>query len=244
MGSRANWRRYFARRFSQLRAKQGLGPALAVAPLLLWNALLGEGRDRTWPDESGAAFDAEHGVETRGIISIAALDIDDPNWVHGFDYQAVEVIDLGAVLAPLEIDYPRTTFIDLGAGKGRVVMLAAALPFRRLLGVEISPELARIAIANLARFGPMEHSASEWEIVRGDAAQFEFPADPLVIFMYNPFTHPIMRSVIANLVDAQASDRRRIVVIYVRPELDQMWELAPGFREVARTARYRIYESA
>src|SRR6185503_12151373 len=42
------------------------------------------------------------------------------------------------------------TFIDFGCGKGRVVHQAARWPFRRVIGVEVSPELAEIARAGLA----------------------------------------------------------------------------------------------
>ena len=41
------------------------------------------------------------------------------------------------------------SFIDVGAGMGRAVLLAAELPFRRVVGVELNPTLARIARKNL-----------------------------------------------------------------------------------------------
>ena len=42
------------------------------------------------------------------------------------------------------------TFVDLGAGMGRAMLLAAAYPFRAVVGVELHPTLARIARRNLA----------------------------------------------------------------------------------------------
>lgn len=234
--------RWWYRRCTQLRASHGAVAAIIAVPIITWQALFGEKRDRRWPDADGRAFDAAHGVDTAGIISLAALDVAEPSWVHGFDYQPVEPIDLASVLEPFAVDYPRTTFIDLGAGKGRVVMLASALPFRQLVGVEIAPELARIAIANVGRYTQAQGSGTPWEIVRADAGDYEFPATPLVIFMYNPFTAPIMRRVIARLQAVRKRAAGRVIVIYVRPELDELWTFAPGFNEVARTDRYRVYE--
>lgn len=234
-GGRLRW---WYRRCQQLRASHGAIAAVMAVPAITWQALFGEKRDRRWPDPDGREFDAAHGVDTAGIISLAALDIVEPGWVHGFDYQPVEPMDFADVLEPFAVDYPRTTFIDLGAGKGRVVMLASALPFRRVIGVEIAPELARVAIANVSRYTQALGSATPWEIVRADAGDYEFPATPLVIFMYNPFAVPIMRRVIAQLREV----RKRVLVIYVRPELAELWAFAPGFHEVARTGRYRVYE--
>lgn len=239
-GGRLRWG---YRRWTQLRTSHGTIAAAIALPMLAWQAVFGEKRDRRWPDPDGRAFDVVHGVDTAGIISLAALDVAEPGWVHGFDYQPVELLDLAAVLEPFAIDYPRTTFIDLGAGKGRVVMLASALPFKQIIGVEIAPVLAQIAIANVSRYTEAQGSATPWEIVRADAATYRFPASPLVVFMYNPFTAPTMRQVIARLRDARKRGAARVIVIYVRPELAELWMFAPGFHEVARTGRYRVYES-
>ena len=51
--------------------------------------------------------------------------------------------------APLE----RTAFVDIGAGKGRAMLLAAEMPFRRIVGVELHPQLAAVARRNLAVWG-------------------------------------------------------------------------------------------
>ena len=210
-GRRVGRLRWWCRRCTQVRASYGAATAIMASPVVMWQAIVGEKRDRRWPDPDGRAFDAAHGVETAGIISLAALDVAEASWVHGFDYQPVEPIDFAAVLAPFAIDDPRTTFIDLGAGKGRVVMLATGLPFRQVVGV--------------------------------DAGDFRFPATPLVVFMYNPFTAPIMHRVLERLREYHDRVGLRVLVIYVRPELEAMWLDAPGFHEVARTRRYRVYES-
>ncbi len=242
-GRRVGRLRWWYRRCTQLRASYGAAAAVMAAPLVMWRAMAGENRDRRWPDPDGRAFDAAHGVETAGIISLAALDVAEASWVHGFDYQPVEPIDFAAVLAPFAIDYPRTTFIDLGAGKGRVVMLATGLPFRQVVGVEIAPELARVAVANISRYTQAQRADTPWRIVRADAGDYRFPATPLVVFMYNPFTAAIMHRVLERLREYRERVGLRVLVIYVRPELEAMWVDAPGFHEVARTRRYRVYES-
>ena len=47
----------------------------------------------------------------------------------------------------------RTAFVDIGAGKGRAMLLAAEMPFRRIVGVELHPQLAAVARRNLETWG-------------------------------------------------------------------------------------------
>lgn len=54
-----------------------------------------------------------------------------------------------ALMASLSAPVDELTFVDLGAGKGRAMLLASELPFRRIVGVEFSPELCDVARRNL-----------------------------------------------------------------------------------------------
>jgi predicted RNA methylase len=42
-----------------------------------------------------------------------------------------------------------TTFVDIGSGKGRALIIAAEYAFKRIIGVEYSPSLATICRRNL-----------------------------------------------------------------------------------------------
>jgi hypothetical protein len=44
------------------------------------------------------------------------------------------------------------TFIDLGSGKGRALLMASAYPFKRIIGVEFMPELHRVAQENIRKY--------------------------------------------------------------------------------------------
>jgi predicted RNA methylase len=174
---------------------------------------------------------------------LSRLAVRERNWVYRFDYQAVEPFDMEALLQEFRIDYPATVFIDLGAGKGRVLMLAAKLPFKQIIGVEISVELIGIAAGNLRKFCACEEQTPPVELVRVDAASYRFPTDPLVVFLYNPFTVPVMQQVIENLAGSCCRVTRRVIVVYFRPELAEMWDYAPGFSLVKSAARFRIYDN-
>jgi len=236
--------RILARELKQAASREGTIVAGCLLPQLLWRAVRYPGGQEIGElDAPGEAFDRRFDVDTCGVIRISHLAVSDRNWVYGFDYQAVEPFDMGALLEGLSIDYPASVFIDLGAGKGRVLMLASKLQFKQIIGVEISAQLAGIATRNLRIFRAREEHTPPVELVRLDAASYHFPADPLVIFLYNPFNVPVMQRVIDNLVESSLRAARRVVVIYFRPELAEMWDYAPGFSLIKSSARFRIYDN-
>ncbi|HEX3467874.1 MAG TPA: class I SAM-dependent methyltransferase, partial [Candidatus Elarobacter sp.] len=104
------------------------------------------------------------------------------------------------------------TFVDLGAGMGRVVLLAARRPFRAVIGVEISPALVEIARENLASARDPRRVARDVKIVRADAAAYAPPRGDLVVYLYNPFRGPVLDAVLARL--AAAGERANVALLY------------------------------
>ncbi len=93
-----------------------------------------------------AAFDRAHGVDTGGKIHTAAMhDVESENWVYGLRYMPTRAGLFEQMVSASDIEPHRYSFVDYGSGKGRVLLLAARFPFRRVVGVEFSPELHRIA---------------------------------------------------------------------------------------------------
>jgi SAM-dependent methyltransferase len=122
------------------------------------------------------------------------------------------------------------TFVDFGCGKGRVVHQAARRPFRKVIGVEISADLAETARASLAaRSG--QHRAKEIEIVVADAAEYEIPDDLTIVYFFHPFFGETFDAVIRNLIDSLDRHPRRMSLIYV-------WPLFAD--QVLATGRFRL----
>ena len=57
-----------------------------------------------------------------------------------YGHPAAELVE---ILADLGIYYPDCVFLDLGAGKGRALLLASQFPFKRIVGVEFSIQSGR-----------------------------------------------------------------------------------------------------
>ena len=155
-------------------------------------------------------------MTTEALVFLGELDPDavGPSLEFATHYEPTPVADALALLNVSSLDPASTTFVDLGAGMGRVVMLAARRPFKSVIGVEISPALVEIARENLAAAHDPLRVAPDVKIVRADAARYAFPRGDLVVFMYNPFRAPIMSDVLANL---RTAERRDVVLLYHTP---------------------------
>jgi precorrin-6B methylase 2 len=145
------------------------------------------------------AFDWRYGVDTGGITPLKKLAIDSRHVAHGVHYAPTRVRYFRAVLRTLPIPQD-SVFVDLGAGKGRLLLLAAQSGrFRKVVGVEFSAELCHVGEQNIRRF--RRHCASHvgFEVVHADAADYEVQPDQNVFFMFNPFDHVVMQQVIQRI---------------------------------------------
>lgn len=116
-----------------------------------------------------------------------------------------------------EVDPSRFTFVDMGCGKGAALILAIEAGFSRVIGVEFDGELAGICSENLRTSGTVRRSGARAEVVHADAAAYELPSEPLVLFLYNPFEGPPLQQVADNLERSLREAPRDVRVIYLFP---------------------------
>src|ERR1017187_6173156 len=93
-------------------------------------------------------------------------------------YQPTDAALFHEMLGSIEADFREFTFIDIGSGKGRVLMMAADYPFRQIVGIELLPELHAIAQDNLTRYRSESQRCFSIATVCGDARKYDFPQDP------------------------------------------------------------------
>jgi SAM-dependent methyltransferase len=159
-------------------------------------------------------YDWEHGVST--TWAHPALRTRVREVLAGRQYMPTEPYLFRSFLAELPIACDRFTFLDLGCGKGRALLLASEWPFRRIVGVELLPELYRIAQENVARF-QQGAERQRFELHCGDARRFAFPSGPLVIFLFDPFPETVLADVLANLRHSLAAEPREVHIVYENP---------------------------
>jgi SAM-dependent methyltransferase len=160
------------------------------------------------------AFDRRYGTDT---ASSQAIDEALPNVEHAVRYQPSGRDMFDQILRLLDVDCARFTFVDIGSGKGRVLLFASDHPFARIVGVEFSPRLHAIAENNVRIYrGELQRCFAITPLF-GDATSVTLPPGPLFIYLYNPFSEPIMSGFVANLRRALDAAPREVWVAYLNP---------------------------
>ncbi len=167
-------------------------------------------------------FDQRYGVESGGLIWGERLRSEEKGGYWATGYYGISPSVLWQAFDRLALDWPSFTFIDIGCGKGRALMLALKYPFRRVLGVELSAELANLARENLERFRADWRQEVPAEAIAGDATNVELPAGPLLLYLYHPFAAPVMIPFLKHVHEAMARKPREIYLVYINPELDTL----------------------
>jgi hypothetical protein len=138
----------------------------------------------------------------------------------------VEEIVAAVVEAPVGRD---DVLVDLGAGLGRVVILAHLLCGARAVGVEIQEPLVRSARARCHELGLADVS-----FVHADAAGVEL--DGSVFFLYTPFSGATLARALRRLEDV--ARRRPITACAVGFELHDLPWLVPRNTSCASLTLY------
>jgi len=195
-------------------------------------------------------FDRQFGTDTAGKLypwHLGSLrNGDRKNEIY--PYEGVPGQLLKSILSRLSFDFERFSFIDLGCGKGRALLLASEFPFSKIVGVEITPELHEIAKENVEKYIATTQNFSNFELLCLDARLYEFESTPLVLFLFNPFGEQTFDTVLSRLEASVMENPRQVTVIYVNPRLESRLAQSGLFRKVFRGGslirpwyRYVIY---
>jgi SAM-dependent methyltransferase len=152
-------------------------------------------------------------------------------------YQPVGWLKLRRILPPSAVTTD-DVFLDIGSGKGRAVLLAAAYPFRRVIGVELSTQLVDITQDNLDRCRTRLR-CKDVVLVNADAVEYEIPDDVTVVFMNNPVRGATFAAVVEHVLDSYDRRPRTMRIVYVNP-IEEPALLSTGrIRMIRRTRGFR-----
>ena len=179
-------------------------------------------------------FDVEYGVRTSGLIAGRHLKSGHRHDRHSTAYYGVAPSVFKSLLARWRKSRPAApmgefTFVDVGAGMGRAVLLASEMPFRQVVGVELNPALARIARRNATAWRVAGRARAPMRMVCGDAVEFRFPQGPCAAFLFNPFGAPVLRQLLKALKKAFAGRAGQLDLLYVNNEQERVVEEQAGF---------------
>ena len=185
-------------------------------------------------------FDFEHNVDT--TWATVSLRTRIREWLSGGQYQPSEPAAFREMLDSLPA-VDGFTFIDLGSGKGRNLLMASDYPFRRIIGVELLAELNAIAVQNIARYQSDSQKCFAIESHAAEASRLAFPGDPIVLYLFNPFPRHVWRDVLANLYRSLLAAPRQVYLIYHNPVHQDIVAAESWLQELARTHQFVIYQA-
>jgi SAM-dependent methyltransferase len=198
----------------------------------LWRMAAGPVRERGWRETArsvrsvlqerklarAAPFDEPFGTDTERSVTIADLDATGADVPALWRYWPTSRASFDAIMRDVDVPYERTAFVDLGSGKGRVLLMAAEYPFRSIIGVELSPALHRIAGDNVRRWRTATGGAAAIELECMDARDWEPPSGETLIYLFQPFPVETMRAVLDRLAGSLAAGPRPAIhIAYLNP---------------------------
>jgi len=99
----------------------------------------------------------------------------------------------------------------------RADLVATEFPFAAIVGVELSPTLARVARRNADVFSRLHPDRTPIVVVTGDALEHELPAEKLAIFLYNPFDRPLIAQLLRRIESSLPAIDRELYIVYYTP---------------------------
>jgi SAM-dependent methyltransferase len=195
-------------------------------------------------------FDEKYGTDTAGYLGPEDLATGQKHDAFNYGYSAIAPSvfreacrrwreTLPAVAGRVEA----YSFVDVGAGKGRALLLASELAFRRIIGVELNPDLARTALRNLTRRLRATRSKTSIRAVQEDALNFRWPRPPLLVYLYNPFDCSLIARLAEKLAALSSSSASSLVdILYVNPTCSDALTGSGAFSRIW-TARIHMDEA-
>jgi SAM-dependent methyltransferase len=179
-------------------------------------------------------FDQRYGVDTSGLIGGGELRSGHRNDVFNTAYYGMAPSRFQRVMEYWIADQTHAalenySFVDLGCGKGRALLMASEFAFREAVGVELHASLATIAEGNVAVWTAAGRAASPVRIVHRDATEFVFPDGPCLLYLFNPFAAPVMNRLIERIEEDFAGRLGMLDIIYFNPESGLLFEENGGF---------------
>lgn len=167
--------------------------------------------------EAREAFDRRFGTDTGLTFHLADLRATGGDVQALWRYNPTLEAPFRRILDDTRLPCSEYLFIDLGSGKGRALLLASEYPFRRILGVELSPRLHRIADRNLTLYRSPTQQCNRFELCCMNAGDFQFPVEKTLLYLFQPFPREVFTRVLANLERSLTAHPRELVVVYQHP---------------------------
>ena len=118
---------------------------------------------------------------------------------------------------------PDDVIYDIGSGMGRIVCVLSRKRVKKVVGLELLPELCDISRANAAN---VRGRRSPIEIRCGDASTADI-SDGTIYFLFNPFGRETLKDFLQNLEASLVKNPRTLQLVYYNSNYGELVEKLP-----------------
>ena len=190
-------------------------------------------------------FDHRYGVDTFRNVHLTDLKIEGASTAFGRRYQPMLVRHVKQILKDID-PQPNDVLVDFGSGKGRVLLVSSLFSFKRIVGVEFSPELCAIAEGNIKSFR-QGRSVCPIRIHCMDALNYRIDPEENIFFFFNPFDIPILNQVVRNIEASHQDYPRKIRIVLINLDSERVKSVFKMFSRITDTQLhglpFQIYET-
>jgi SAM-dependent methyltransferase len=184
----------------------------------------------------------KYNINTTRLNDLQKLSVKGSNRQYAEIYQGASYYLLENIFSELQKLKAPDGFIDIGSGKGRVLVVAAHYGFKKISGIDFARDLCREAEKNCCEITKKFPSAV-WKVIHANAANFKFENDTNIFFFFNPFKQQVMRQVIINILHSQNKYPRKIFIVYINPQHKHLFD-DENFKEIYYIKRMRYVDAS
>ena len=158
-------------------------------------------------------YDKRYGLNTRKIIEAEDLYKTDDEINQNNRYQATRLRHFRVLMKELSLP-ENSVFVDVGSGKGKVLLMATIYNFKRIVGIELSSKLNKIAKSNILIYNKRVKNNIPIELKELNVLDYTFEGDENIIYLYNPFSSEILEQFCEQLFISLKLNPRKIWLIF------------------------------
>ncbi len=188
--------------------------------------------------------DRELGIKASRKEFLQKERFEHPHKSRGQDYQPTSSEQFERMLLEVRAELSDYVLVDIGAGKGRVLCLAANYPFAEIQGVELANRYHQTALENILSMKKSFRRCSKVSCLNIDALEYIFPSQPLVIYLFNPFDRYMMEKLCQNIGDSYQAQPRPIYVLYLEPMHSEPLLNCAGLKQIYQEREFMVFANA
>jgi SAM-dependent methyltransferase len=163
----------------------------------------------------------KYGIHTFSPVDLKKLTIAKGETGKASRYEAVNYYLLEKLFENFRKLSSLTSIVDLGCGKGRVLVVSAYYEFNDITGIDFAAELCREAETNMEKIN-RKFPGLRWNIINTSVEDYEIKSHDSVFFMFNPFTDEIIRIFLTKLESSCRQHPRTTYFIYASPQYKEL----------------------